>query len=222
MAVRRASTFAQRAMETPAVVRLYESRLWRRSPWTQAVLGLRFERERDLILAAADLPASGAVLDLACGSGLYARSFARALAAGSVVGLDLSRPMLHAAQRFAARERLDDLRLVRATALALPFPDARFDLVNCCGALHLFPDVARALAEVARVLRPGGRCTLAVARRQTGLRAPLTAVFARLGVTMFDRAALGELLGAAGLGDFRVHHDRALWMVASARRAHAV
>ncbi len=222
MTALRASSYAQRAMESESVARVYDSRLWRRSLLARLALGLSFEGEHRLILDAAALGASATVLDLACGSGIHTRPFVRSLSGGCVVGLDLSRPMLRNAQRLAAREGLDSLRLVRGDALALPFPDARFDLVNCCGALHLFPDAARALAEMRRVLRPGGSCTLAVVRRPSGRLAPLSAVLSRLGVESWTSAALCALLHAAGLEGARIHHERALWMVASARRSKQV
>src|SRR5208337_3212248 len=65
--------------------------------------------------------------------------------------------MLAHARRLTAEERLANLFFVRGDAQRLPFPAACFDLVNCCGALHLFPEPARALAEVSRVLRLHGR-----------------------------------------------------------------
>jgi ubiquinone/menaquinone biosynthesis C-methylase UbiE len=55
--------------------------------------------------------------------------------------------------------------LIHGDALDLPFPDERFEAVNCCGALHLFPDVPRSLEEIRRVLTPGGRFATAVYRR---------------------------------------------------------
>jgi ubiquinone/menaquinone biosynthesis C-methylase UbiE len=210
--------FAQRAMESEAVVRVYESRLWRRSLLTRLVLGLSFEREQALIQSAAQLAPAARVLDLACGSGLYARRFARDLAGGRVVGLDLSPAMLRHAQRSAAAEDLDDLRLVRGDATRLPFPSECFDHVNCCGALHLFPDPARALAEMHRVLRRGGHLTLAVVRRPDGPLAPLAPLLLRLGVESFRCADLEALLARAGFDAVRWHHARALWAVVSARR----
>jgi ubiquinone/menaquinone biosynthesis C-methylase UbiE len=213
----RVPSFAQRAMESAAVVRLYESRLWRRSLLARLALGLSFEREQALIRAAARLEPSALVLDLACGSGIYARPFAQAVARGAVVGLDLSPAMLRHAQTAAAAEGLDNLHLVRGDATALPFACGRFDHVNCCGALHLFPDAARALAEMHRVLLPGGRLTLAVVRRPGGLLAPVASGLLRLGVESFGPAGLEAMLAGAGFDDVRWHHARALWAVASAR-----
>jgi SAM-dependent methyltransferase len=218
MARARRRSWAQRAMEAAPIVRIYESRLWRRSLVVRGVLGLPFERESALILAAMQLDATRDVLDVACGSGIYTRPLARALPDGRVVGLDLSRPMLRHALRRARAERLPNVSFVRGDALRLPFADARFDAVNCCGALHLFPDAARALSAVYRVLRPGGRFTVAAVRRNEGLLAPLAGVLARLGVESFTPPALETLLGSAGFESVRVHYAHALWVIASAAK----
>jgi SAM-dependent methyltransferase len=218
MASSKRRTFAQRAMEADPIVRIYESRLWRRSLVVRGVLGLSFARESALILEAMQLGATRDVLDLACGSGIYTRPLARALPGGRVVGLDRSRPMLRHALRRAGAERLRNASFVRGDALRLPFSDARFDVVNCCGALHLFPDAACAVAEVHRVLRRGGRFTVAVVRRDEGLLAPLAGVLARLGVESFTPATLTALLGGAGFESVQIHHARALWVIASATK----
>jgi len=205
-------------MESGTIVRVYESRLWRRSLLTRLALGLSFDREQALIRGAARLEPTARVLDLACGSGIYARPFAQALAPGTVVGLDLSAAMLRHARRAAEAERIDNLPLVRGDAMYLPFPPSCFDHVNCCGALHLFPDASRALAEMHRVLRPGGRVTLAVVRRPDGLLAEVAPFLLRLGVQSFRPADLEALLARRGFDDVRWHHARALWAVVSARR----
>ena len=59
------------------------------------------------------------------------------------------------------RRRLPSAALARADVTALPYRDGSFDVVNCCGStLSFVDDVDRALAEIARVLRPGGRVLL--------------------------------------------------------------
>jgi ubiquinone/menaquinone biosynthesis C-methylase UbiE len=77
------------------------------------------------------------------------------LCRGHVAGVDFSAGMLSAGRQRLADERLD---WVRGNVLALPF-DARFDIAVCFGALGHIPerDQARFVAEVARVLKPGGR-----------------------------------------------------------------
>lgn len=211
----------QRLMESAPVVAVYESRLWRRNPLVEAAMGISFAAELACIAAAADLPAARRVLDLACGPGIYARPFARQLAAGRVIGLDLSRPMLAHARRLRDAEGVPNLDLVRGSALALPFAAARFDVVNCCGALHLFPDVPSALAEVHRVLAPGGRFTAAVIRAGEGRRGRRAARLRRrlFGVHSFTRGDLARLLAAAGFADVAILHEHGPWMIAAARKS---
>ena len=211
-------TLAQAAMEWPPLVRIYESRLWRRNPVFALALGISFERECALITEAAALRADHHALDLACGSGNYARRFARTVSQGTVVGLDLSAPMLTHGQRKADAQGLRNLQLVRGDAMELPFEDGRFDLVNCCGALHLFPSVPKVLGEIARVLRPGGRFTAAVVGRAEHERAERNTARRRAasGVDAFTPAQLCGLLEVAGLGEAAFPHEGPRWLVVTA------
>jgi demethylmenaquinone methyltransferase/2-methoxy-6-polyprenyl-1,4-benzoquinol methylase len=96
------------------------------------------------------LPVGSTVLDLACGTGDLCRELA---AAGlRPVGADLSFGMLAAARTTAP--------LVHGDALRLPFPDGTADGVTCGFALRNFVDLDGFLAEVFRVVRPGGRIAL--------------------------------------------------------------
>jgi demethylmenaquinone methyltransferase/2-methoxy-6-polyprenyl-1,4-benzoquinol methylase len=99
---------------------------------------------------ALSLPPGSTVVDLACGTGDLCRELA---AAGlRPIGADLSFGMLAAART--------DAPLVQADALHLPLPGASVDGVTCGFALRNFADLAGSLAEVARVVRPGGRIAL--------------------------------------------------------------
>ena len=212
-------TLAQRAMESEAIVRVYESRLWRRSPIATLALGISFDREAELIGRALRLSSGDTLLDLACGPGIYTRPFARRIAPGLAIGLDLSPAMLRHALASARGAGLANLVLVRGDALRLPFADRRFDAVNCCGALHLFPDADAALHEVHRVLKPGGRFAVAAFRRRSGPWADLGSALRRqLGIESFTPAELEARIAAAGLGEVACHHAAGQWLVMSARR----
>jgi ubiquinone/menaquinone biosynthesis C-methylase UbiE len=213
-------SLAQRLMEAAPVVRIYESRLWRRSVVATWKLGISFERERDLILRAATLGEAATLLDLACGSGIYTRPLARRAHAGIVAGLDRSWPMLRYASQRVREEGLDNVVLIHGTALQLPFPADRFDLVNCCGALHLFPDVPRVLSEVHRVLKPGGCFTVAAVYRRDGRIAAVGAAYRRqvFGVDAFSRGELESRLVRAGFDTIHCHHAKRLWLIMSARK----
>ena len=76
---------------------------------------------------------------------------------GQVIGLDLSRKMLAVAQRKVAALHFEPfITLIRGNAQQMPFKDNRFDVVTCLEALEFMPDPKAALAEMVRVLRPGG------------------------------------------------------------------
>jgi ubiquinone/menaquinone biosynthesis C-methylase UbiE len=115
----------------------------------------------DLIETAALLPGER-VLDVACGTGIVARIAARMLGTnGSVSGLDASSPMIAAARAAATAEGVV-VEWREGSALALPFAEAAFDAVLCQQGLQFFPERERALREMNRVLRPGGRLVLSV------------------------------------------------------------
>ncbi|MBO0856763.1 MAG: methyltransferase domain-containing protein [Nocardia sp.] len=102
------------------------------------------------------------VLDIASGPGLLATAHAdRVGPDGEVVGIDAAREMVdYARARTADRP---NCRFEYGLAQSLDLPDATFDLVTCTFAMHHIPenDRARAISEMRRVLRPGGRLLLA-------------------------------------------------------------
>jgi demethylmenaquinone methyltransferase / 2-methoxy-6-polyprenyl-1,4-benzoquinol methylase len=91
------------------------------------------------------------VLDLATGSGVLAKAIGKRIRAVRVVGADFCVPMLAVARRRGIKE------LVVADGLALPFIDARFDVVTIGFGLRNMASYEKALSEVRRVLRIGGR-----------------------------------------------------------------
>lgn len=213
-------SLGQRLMEWRPLVAIYESRLWRRSGFFARLTGIPFDDEIACLTREARLENAARVLDLACGSGIYTRPLAHGLPEGRVVGLDLSAPMLDVARRTSRQEGCVNLDLVRGSALDLPFRSDSFDVVNCCGAVHLFPDIPRALAEVHRVLAPGGRFTSAVIRHGPGERDARRAQRREraLGVHAFTRDEYETRLAAAGFGATRFPHEHGIWMLAAAEK----
>lgn len=94
-------------------------------------------------------------LDVATGTGHTAFAFAPAVA--WVTATDLTEEMLKKAERVRKDRGYGNVELLVADVHALPFPDGGFDLVTCRRAAHHFSDIDRALAEMRRVLKPGGR-----------------------------------------------------------------
>jgi len=211
-------SLAQTAMEWPPLSRIYESRLWRRSLFFALVTGISFEREQQLISGAANLRSTDRLLDLACGPGIYTRRLARLAPVGPTVGLDLSLPMLHYGARRLREEALTNVLLLHGDAIELPFEEASFDLVNCCGALHLFAEVERVLGEIARVIKPGGCFTAAALRRGEGRRAKRRARRAQrtFGVHALTVPQLRTTCERVGMPLFRCLHESSRWMIVSA------
>jgi ubiquinone/menaquinone biosynthesis C-methylase UbiE len=98
------------------------------------------------------------VLDIATGAGHTAAAFAPHVA--RVTASDITEEMLEEARKLAATRGLANMETAVADAEALPFEDARFDLITCRIAAHHFPDVVRFVAEVKRTLKPGGTFAL--------------------------------------------------------------
>ncbi len=112
----------------------------------------------DALLDAADLAPGQTLLDLASGPGVLARAaLPRVAPGGQVLACDLAEDILA-----AGRSACPELLCAAADAEALPFPDGSFDRVLCGLGLMFFPNEDLALAEMRRVLRPGGRLALSV------------------------------------------------------------
>ena len=130
------------------------------------------------MVADTSLPPRARVLDVGCGTGIVARTVAARLRGqGAVTGLDLNPAMLRVARRASEAAGLT-IDWVQGDAQALPFPDASFDNVFCQQAIQFFPDRALAVAEMHRVLAPGGEVAIVCWR---GLaRNPFFAHFAQV------------------------------------------
>ena len=181
----------QRIMQTPAVACIYE-RAWR--PLGYRLASSRaFSSEVAAVLALLETGDQRRVLDVACGTGVFARRLA-GRGGSLVVGFDLSWPMLSRARRLAAREGLANLVLLRGTVFRLPFIDAAFPSVNCCGALHLFDRPEEALAEIGRVLCRGGRLALQTALRPARTSLLFRALERSIRFGSFEEGELREML----------------------------
>lgn len=149
-------------------------------------------RWRRAAAAAADLAAGDRALDCCTGTGDLALALAqRVTPSGSVVGVDFAEEMLAQARaKAAARGATVDFR--QADALDLPFPDDAFDAATVAFGIRNVSDLDRGIAEMVRVVRPGGRVVILEITTPARLR-----VFYEL---WFDRVVpqLGRLLGRDG------------------------
>jgi len=154
------------------------------------------------------------VLDVACGSGIVARSVARRVkSSGRVVGLDMNQAMLDVARARSAEEGLA-IEWREGSAQELPFVNGTFDLVLCQHGLQFFPDKPRALAEMHRVLAPGGWVAIATWRKldqnpffaayEQAARRHLSTSAIEIPFSLGDPVVLAELLRDADFHDVSV------------------
>jgi demethylmenaquinone methyltransferase / 2-methoxy-6-polyprenyl-1,4-benzoquinol methylase len=149
-------------------------------------------RWRRAAAAAADLAAGDRALDVCTGTGDLALELAyRTTASGEVVGIDFAQEMVaRAAAKGARRGSPATFRV--ADALALPFPDGAFDAAAVAFGIRNVADLDAGLAEMARVVRPGGRVVVLEITTPARLR--------RFYALWFDRVVprLGRALGRDG------------------------
>jgi demethylmenaquinone methyltransferase/2-methoxy-6-polyprenyl-1,4-benzoquinol methylase len=122
-----------------------------------------------------NLPENARVLDLATGTGDLALLIARAAPSARVVGVDPSKNMLELARAKVEKAGLTErVELELGDAEALPFADATFDGVSIAFGIRNVPNRPRALAEMARVTKPGGRvAVLELSEPRGGVLGPL-------------------------------------------------
>ncbi|MGH3871593.1 MAG: methyltransferase domain-containing protein [Pseudonocardiaceae bacterium] len=116
-------------------------------------------RQRDHLRALLALRPGERVLDIGCGPGILAEEMAREVGpTGAVCGIDISESMLALAEQRCGAE--DQVTLQPGRAESIPFGDEEFDTAIAVQVYEYVPDVERALAELFRVLRPGGRAVI--------------------------------------------------------------
>lgn len=147
------------------------------------------------------------VLEVSCGAGGGASYIARNLGPASYTGLDLNPASIDLCR---AKHRLPGLQFVQGDAQNLPFPDESFDAVVNVEASHQYPDFRGFLAEVARVLRPGGHFLYTDSRRNPVVaewEAPEEGAYAFETLLRHNRAYSGyaPVIGSPWLTAFAQH-----------------
>lgn len=153
------------------------------------------------------------VLDIACGTGLVALPAAQKVGPdGWVTGVDLSGRMIEVAQQRARDRGITHARFLRMDAEALELDSCSVDVALCALGLMYMPDPERAITEMSRVLKPGGRMVLAVwgERERCGWSALFPIIDAEVAsdvCPLFFRLgagnALNEACAVAGFDDIR-------------------
>jgi ubiquinone/menaquinone biosynthesis C-methylase UbiE len=153
-----------------------------------------FEQWASRVADAAGIQPGQQVLDVACGTGVLARTIADRVGAAGVVGVDVNEGMLA-----VAKQKAPEIEWRQGRAEALPFASASFDVVVSQFGLMFFEDRRAALQEMRRVLRPGGRLVVAV--WDTLEHSPGYAAMADLLQRLFGEQVAGALHAPFVLGD---------------------
>lgn len=156
---------------------VYEQKMWQgtelfRQPlvsfvyergWRQNFAGAGFpgaEKEFEMAMQYLQPAQGGVLIDASCGTGLFTRLFARSKKFAGVVALDFSESMLQQAQQFFAQDAAlkagTPIVAVRGDIGRLPFATGSVDAIHAGAAIHCWPNPQAAMAEISRVLKPGG------------------------------------------------------------------
>jgi ubiquinone/menaquinone biosynthesis C-methylase UbiE len=109
----------------------------------------------------ASLSSGSRVLDVCCGAGASALPAAEAIGStGNVIGVDLAKQLLESARRKAIQRRLGNIEFEVGDMLSMRFPVASFDAVVCVFGIFFVPDMAMAVSELWRRVRPGGKLAM--------------------------------------------------------------
>jgi SAM-dependent methyltransferase len=161
------------------------------------------------------------MLDVGCGGGKTIDTLAGLAPEGKVYGVDYSSESVAASRRHNARW-IEQGRVVvqRASVASLPFPANTFDLVTAIETHYYWPDPARDLGEILRVLKPGCRFALVAetykGRRFDWLYRPAMALLSATYLTVDEHR---ELLTKAGFAEVGVFEERASgWICAVGRK----
>jgi arsenite methyltransferase len=143
--------------------------IYDRLSWLYAFFRERLFRDDSESIVAAlwseSPPAAGTrVLEVGCGPGYYALRLAARFRHSHVIGIDLSQRLIARARGLAKERSLENCQFYCGDAQQLDMPDASVDVAVLCRLLLIVPQRRRTVAEVHRVLRPGGTCFIAEPR----------------------------------------------------------
>ncbi|MBA2523000.1 MAG: methyltransferase domain-containing protein [Solirubrobacterales bacterium] len=199
------STGATQDLMLTRVVPLIYERWWRPALGRvfKGATGPGMDEEMRIARLLLGLSVGHTVLDVACGPGNFTRSFGHTVGEGGLaVGIDASATMLERGARDLEREATTNVALIRGDATHLPFADDTFDAACCFAALHLFAEPFDALADMRRVLAPGGRIAIMTSIRRQVTLPPLKPLIERAsGMRVFEHDEIVSRLQALGFTD---------------------
>jgi len=115
-----------------------------------------FAPELKSMIARLPLKPGDRVLDVACGDGQYAVWLAERIGSGQITAVDASPAWLQLAAEKVRANGITNIELRKADARRLPFADGSFDFVWCAQSLYSLPNLMQCMAEMVRILKPGG------------------------------------------------------------------
>lgn len=133
-----------------------EFRRWSSSYDESVLQRLLFMPSHDCILAQLGESAEVHLLDVGCGTGVFLKRVCDLYPSSDVWGLDSCREMIERGRQ-ASEDAACRINWIQGDSEKLPFTNGRFDIVTCANSFHHYPDQLAAVAEMHRVLRPGGR-----------------------------------------------------------------
>lgn len=147
---------------------------------------------RRLAVKRSDLKEGGTGLDVCCGTGMLTMEQARvAGSSGRITGLDFSEKMIDVAwQNIRDFKFKDSIQFIQGDAMSLPFENNRFDCATVGWGLRNVPDILKAVQEMVRVVKPGGKVV------SLDMAQPMTPVFREFYWLCFNKVvpAMGKLL----------------------------
>jgi SAM-dependent methyltransferase len=169
----------------------------------------------EILHRACDIHPHDHVLDVGCGAGQTTRDAARLAVAGSVLGVDVSAPMIERARRLAEAEGLHNVTFEHADAEFQQFPAERFDVAISRFGTMFFADPVAAFANIGRAMRPKARLVMMVWQNHdrnewsvsiqralpVGSGAPAISPNTPDPFSLADPATTTQVLRSAGLGE---------------------
>jgi ubiquinone/menaquinone biosynthesis C-methylase UbiE len=196
-------TLSQRSLDTAFTTWLYD----RGRESALKLAGLPdFKTEVANIQTRLQVGPGDVVIDLACGHGNFTVEWARLVGSdGLVIGLDFSRSMLARAVARVAAAGVGNVLLIHGDAHDLPIASGSVRRVNCSGGFHAFPDLPRALREIARVSVPGAVLTASMFAENPAHPHPRWREWlkVKLGLHFVPLLWLGEQLATVGYEEYR-------------------
>jgi ubiquinone/menaquinone biosynthesis C-methylase UbiE len=133
------------------------------APYYESFWQNQLRPAQDLLIEIADLSSGERIVDIACGTGLVSfRALEKVGEKGEVLGADISDNMIQVASAIAKSLKKNHIQFKRMDAESLDIEDSKYDAALCALGLMYMPDPLKAIREMYRIIRPGGRAVAVV------------------------------------------------------------